>query len=38
MVSDHFEVAVRPAALAARGMVLPPIYLEAARENGTLFR
>jgi len=24
--------------LAARGLVLPPIYLEAARENGTLFR
>jgi hypothetical protein len=38
VVSDHFEVAVRPAALAARGIVLPPIYIEAARENGTLFR
>jgi len=38
VVSDHFEVAVRPEVLAARGMVLPPIYLEAARENGTLFR
>lgn len=38
VVSDHFEVAVRPAVLAARGVVLPPIYLEAARENGTLFR
>jgi len=37
VVSDHFEVAVRPAALAVRGIVLPPIYLEAARENGTLF-
>jgi len=38
VVSDHFEVALRPEVLAARGMVLPPIYLEAARENGTLFR
>lgn len=38
VVSDHFEVAVRPAVLAARGLVLPPIYLEAARENGALFR
>jgi len=38
VVSDHFEVAVRPEVLAARGLVLPPIYLEAARENGTLFR
>lgn len=35
--SDHFEVAVRPEVLAGRGIVLPPIYLEAARENGTLF-
>jgi hypothetical protein len=38
MVSDHFEVAVRPALLRERGLVLPPIYLEAARENGTLFK
>jgi hypothetical protein len=38
VVSDHFEVAMRPAWLRERGMVLPPIYLEAARENGTLFR
>ena len=38
VASDHFEVAVRPKLLAARGIVLPPIYLEAARENGTLFR
>ena len=38
VVSDHFEVAVRPARLAERGGVLPPIYSEAARENGTLFR
>lgn len=36
-VSDHFEVAVRQARLAERGVVLPPIYLEAARENGTLY-
>lgn len=38
VVSDHFEVAVRPALLRKRGIVLPPIYLEAARENGTLFK
>lgn len=38
VVSDHFEVAIRPAALAARGIVLPPVYVEAARENGTLHR
>ena len=38
VVSDHFEVAVWPARLAERGGVLPPIYSEAARENGTLFR
>jgi hypothetical protein len=38
VVSDHFEVAVRPACLAERGVVLPSIYAEAARENGTLFR
>lgn len=37
VVSDHFEVGVRPEALAARGIALPPIYLEAARENGSLF-
>ncbi len=35
--SSHFEVAVRQEALARRGVTLPPIYLEAARENGTLF-
>jgi len=29
-------VAVRQAALTQRGIVLPPIYLEAARGNGTL--
>ena len=34
--SSHFEVAVRQAQLARRGIVLPPVYLEAARENGTL--
>lgn len=35
--SSHFEVSVRTAALARRGVALPPIYVEAARENGTLF-
>lgn len=35
--SSHFEVAVRREALDRRGVSLPPIYLEAARENGTLF-
>ena len=35
--SSHFEVSVRRDALARRGVTLPPIYLEAARENGTLF-
>jgi hypothetical protein len=38
VVSDHFEVSVRRSRLAKRGVALPPIYLEAARENGTLFR
>ena len=38
LVSDHFEVSVRQSRLAKRGIALPPIYLEAARENGTLFR
>ncbi len=38
VVSDHFEISLRPALLKERGVVLPPIYLEAARENGTLFR
>jgi hypothetical protein len=38
VVSDHFEVAVRPSKLLERGVVLPPIYREAARENGTLYR
>lgn len=37
VASDHFEVAVRADVLRERGWVLPPIYLEAARENGTLF-
>ena len=36
--SSHFEVAIRQAQLAGRGVVLPPIYVEAARENGTLFK
>lgn len=35
--SSHFEVAIRQDALARRGVALPQIYLEAARENGTLF-
>jgi hypothetical protein len=34
--SDHFDVAVRSARLAARGVALPPIYLEAARAGGRL--
>lgn len=37
VVSAHFEVAVRQSELVRRGITLPPIYLEAARENGTLF-
>lgn len=37
VTSSHFEVAMRPDLLARRGVVLPPIYAEAARENGTLF-
>jgi len=36
--SDHYDVAVRPLQLERRGLVLPPIYLEAARANGTLYR
>lgn len=36
--SSHFAVAIRQEALARRGVTLPPIYLEAARANGTLFR
>lgn len=36
--SDHFEVAIRQERLRERGFVLPPIYIEAARENGTLFK
>lgn len=35
--SAHFEVAVRQGRLAERGIALAPIYLEAARENGTLY-
>jgi hypothetical protein len=35
--SSHFEVAVRPDTLTRRGLLLPPVYLEAARENGTLY-
>lgn len=35
--SSHFEVAIRQDALARHGVSAPSIYLEAARENGTLF-
>lgn len=37
VTSSHFDVAVRPEALARRGLALPQIYLEAARENNSLF-
>ena len=37
VASSHFEVAVRQDQLVQRGVVLPPIYIEAARENGTLY-
>lgn len=37
MQSSHFEVGIRESLLRQRGITLPPIYLEAARENGTLF-
>lgn len=36
--SSHFEVAIRESLLRRRGLTLPPIYLEAARENGTLLK
>jgi hypothetical protein len=36
VTSSHFEVAVRQHLLADRKLTLPTIYLEAARENGTL--
>lgn len=35
--SPHFQVGVRQSALADRGVALPPIYLEAAREADALF-
>lgn len=35
--SAHFQVGIRQQALSRRGVSLPPIYAEAARENGTLF-
>lgn len=35
--SSHFEVAIRQHALAGRQVSLPPIYIEAARESGSLF-
>ena len=34
--SSHFAVSIRTDALNSRGVTLPPIYVEAARENGTL--
>ena len=34
--SNHFAVSIRTDALNRRGVTLPPIYVEAARENGTL--
>jgi len=37
VTSSHFDVAVRTEALARRGFALPQIYLEAARENNSLF-
>ncbi len=37
LTSSHFDLAVRQEALARRGFSLPQIYLEAARENGSLF-
>jgi hypothetical protein len=38
ITSSHFDVGVRPEALVRRGIALPPIYLEAARENNSLYR
>lgn len=35
--SAHFEVAIRQGRLAERGIAMAPIYLQAARENGTLY-
>ena len=35
--SSSFEVAIRQGLLRERGFALPPIYIEAARENGTLY-
>lgn len=37
ITSAHFDVAVRQEALARRGYLLPQIYLEAARQNNSLF-
>jgi len=37
ITSAHFDVAVRQEALARRGYTLPQIYLEAARQNNSLF-
>lgn len=36
VASDHFTVSVGRSALARRGVAVPPIYIEAARVNGTL--
>lgn len=35
--SANFEVAIRQGRLAERGITVAPIYLQAARENGTLY-
>lgn len=37
ITSTHFDVAIRQETLARRGFTLPQVYLEAARENNTLF-
>jgi hypothetical protein len=37
ITAAHFDVAVRQEALARRGYLLPQIYLEAARQNNSLF-
>lgn len=36
VVSEHFDVAVDPRRLTRRGVVVPPIYIEAARAAGNL--
>lgn len=37
VASPHFKVSMRPDVLAARGLTLPPVYAEAAREGDTLY-